>query len=423
MSGPAELIRPTAISGSETIIPISVHHEPPTLKIEKDLETVSIPQTKASQAQKSASATKPSPSPRPASTPVTPSPPKAATSKTYQPVIRRNVQPPKANVNRPPASAAVFYVRDPPKLSCAPFPFLPQGPMVKQLLNEIEAQIIQKRNELILLNRAKNSVFAQLTKVEEANPSIEIQDHFGMLIPHRLVNSILNDNQKKASTTHKKYRVHRTRMQYRYTHISHYHFFQSNIEIFGEFLDYIFRTVLSIRSFADEKAQLFAREYANRRRRWEEYLVSLNRLIHEQRILKDYWPPEFRKALPKDKVADQATLLKFTAPDQPMYLEDLEFYSYELYTMNGLVEDPVKAHREFKERHCWTEFEKNTFLDKYALHPREFKKIAQALPQKSVKDVIEYYYIHRIDLNLHDIELNSKSRRRKKVIAEGSVRK
>jgi hypothetical protein len=68
--------------------------------------------------------------------------------------------------------------------------------------------------------------------------------------------------------------------------------------------------------------------------------------------------------------------------------------------------------------------EKQIFLDKYRLHPRDFRKIAAGLHQKTVKDVIEFYYCNRIALNLKGIEQQSKrGRGRKKMITEGAVRK
>ena len=105
------------------------------------------------------------------------------------------------------------------------------------------------------------------------------------------------------------------------------------------------------------------------------------------------------------------------------FVDDVEFYTYAFYNMNGFVEDPVKAHNDYRKRLVWTDTEKQIFLDKYRLHPREFRKIAAGLPNKSVKDCIEFYYVHRIDMKLKELEQMTKKRGRKKMLAEGAVRK
>jgi hypothetical protein len=161
------------------------------------------------------------------------------------------------------------------------------------------------------------------------------------------------------------------------------------------------------------------REYLERRAHWEAFSVALERYHRESRELLDQWPKEMVDVKPFTSKDGKEVL----APDQPMYLDEVEAHTYVFFTMNGFVPDPVAAHREYRQRLCWTASEKQVFIDKYRLHPREFKKIAAGLPHKSVKDVIEYYYINRINLNLKEIEQQSKKRGRKRVITEGAVRK
>ena len=120
----------------------------------------------------------------------------------------------------------------------------------------------------------------------------------------------------------------------------------------------------------------------------------------------------------------ESTLLHCCANDEPMYLDEMEKHEYVFYDMNRFVEDPVAEHLAYKRRLIWTDAEIKIFLERYAQHPREFKRIAASLPSKCVKDVIEFYDIHRIDLNLKDIEVASRKKgQRKKMVSEGSVRK
>jgi hypothetical protein len=65
----------------------------------------------------------------------------------------------------------------------------------------------------------------------------------------------------------------------------------------------------------------------------------------------------------------------------------------------------VREHNAFCKRLYWGDAEVRVVLEKYA-----------ALPNKSVKDVIEFYFIQRIALNLKDIEVAARKRGRKKML-------
>ena len=61
-------------------------------------------------------------------------------------------------------------------------------------------------------------------------------------------------------------------------------------------------------------------------------------------------------------------------------------------TKNALVEDPITAEKERKVMNPWSAEERKTFLEKYALLGKDFRKIASFLKYKSVADCIEFYY-------------------------------
>lgn len=43
----------------------------------------------------------------------------------------------------------------------------------------------------------------------------------------------------------------------------------------------------------------------------------------------------------------------------------------------------------------WTEAEKKIYLDKFAAHPKQFGVIADALPNKTAGQCVDYYYLHK----------------------------
>jgi hypothetical protein len=119
---------------------------------------------------------------------------------------------------------------------------------------------------------------------------------------------------------------------------------------------------------------------------------------------------------------DNALRLRWTAPDQRMFLSKKERRENAYYDMNNFVPDPQAAHDEFRARVIWSEEERAIFLDKFKQHGKDFRKIKAALPEKTHKEVIEFYYLNRFPLNLRDNE-GTRGRGKKKVVSEGVVKK
>ena len=59
---------------------------------------------------------------------------------------------------------------------------------------------------------------------------------------------------------------------------------------------------------------------------------------------------------------------------------------------NGLIQDVEAFEVERKAAIIWTEEEKGIYRDKYNQFPKDFDRIADCLPMKSVPDCILYYY-------------------------------
>ena len=326
-------------------------------------------------------------------------------------------------IHSPPAppEEKLVYSRELPSINAAVYPLLPPKKEVLILLKQVEYDLKMCKQKLAELKRIKQKDLLISTNFDQLNPSLEIQKHIGMIIPHHDIDKVTFENQRKANEIHKRYRITNPVIEHRTNHISHLPIIQTNIDTNLEYIDHLFHSVFNWKLIAEEKGRLLARQYAELRQIWENESRALNEYHRQEKAAIDSWPPEMIPLIHKPK--ESTNVLQFCANDSPMYLEDVEYYSYAFYSMNGFVPDPVQAHKDYKHRLCWTNTEKQIFLDKYRLHPREFKKIAAGLPQKSVKDVIEFYYCHRIDLNLKELEQQSRKRGRKKVITEGTVRK
>jgi hypothetical protein len=65
---------------------------------------------------------------------------------------------------------------------------------------------------------------------------------------------------------------------------------------------------------------------------------------------------------------------------------------------NHLVHDPATFYGPDTGTHDWTDEEKQIFLDKFAESPKQFSFIAESLPNKTVSQCVDYYYLHKKSL-------------------------
>ncbi|KAA8492374.1 Myb-like protein P [Porphyridium purpureum] len=64
------------------------------------------------------------------------------------------------------------------------------------------------------------------------------------------------------------------------------------------------------------------------------------------------------------------------------------------------VLDPMQEYINARQVNPWSETERLIFVDKYCEYPKNFRKIAQSLPFKSVQEVVAFYYEHKDRIGL-----------------------
>ncbi|KAL7431088.1 hypothetical protein ACHAXM_002519 [Skeletonema potamos] len=79
-------------------------------------------------------------------------------------------------------------------------------------------------------------------------------------------------------------------------------------------------------------------------------------------------------------------------PRQQGLLERQLFASYSNSFFGQRVDDMLANEEERRHVNIWTDMEKCIFLDRFLHHPKDFRKIATFLRNKSTKDCIEFYY-------------------------------
>lgn len=85
---------------------------------------------------------------------------------------------------------------------------------------------------------------------------------------------------------------------------------------------------------------------------------------------------------------------------------------------NGLLEDPLEIHKDaqkFETR--WTDSEKQIFKEKYLQAPKNFVLISSFLPQKSVADCVQFYYLNKKDENYKQL-LRKQNMKRKRTMTK-----
>ncbi|KAH9490196.1 hypothetical protein Btru_049405 [Bulinus truncatus] len=81
---------------------------------------------------------------------------------------------------------------------------------------------------------------------------------------------------------------------------------------------------------------------------------------------------------------------------------------------NGLLEDALEVHKEAQNYMArWTEAERQIFKEKYLQNPKNFVVIASFLPQKSVPDCVQFYYLTKKSENYKQL-LRKQNMKRKR---------
>ncbi|KAF9234267.1 hypothetical protein BU15DRAFT_52806 [Melanogaster broomeanus] len=87
---------------------------------------------------------------------------------------------------------------------------------------------------------------------------------------------------------------------------------------------------------------------------------------------------------------------------------------------NNIVDDPTEFYNASSGQDHWTEEERNTFLNEFAAHPKQFGLIAERLPNKTAAQCVMYYYLHKKHVDFRKAVTQYGSGRRRK---NGKARK
>lgn len=260
------------------------------------------------------------------------------------------------------------------------------------------------------------------TDITKSNIIHGVKEYHNILLSDPLIKSVINSNREKKKESESSVFTQNITPDARFKSINDLPQYKTTIQDIKEIVAPVFVAHFESRELIKQKQEGLAKLYVE--------CLQNNKILQEKvddyniRVdsVSDNWPSEFPKGK-TTKTDDEQELLKWTAPDQPMLMTKTRLVTNCYYNTNGLVNDPVAAHEEFKNRISWSDDEKKKFVSKYMQHPKKFRLIADSLPLKSVKDVIEFYYVNRYTLSLKEKETARRKRGgKKKVISEGSAK-
>lgn len=99
-----------------------------------------------------------------------------------------------------------------------------------------------------------------------------------------------------------------------------------------------------------------------------------------------------------NELVRQVRIMRSQARMPDMYVTPEERRATVYVNTNGYVEDAKDVERSHRLKNPWTESEKAIFIKQYLKHPKQFRKIAQHLPTKSINDCVAFYYLTKFDV-------------------------
>lgn len=336
------------------------------------------------------------------------------------PVVRRiQAMPiPSRSISTMPPNGAV------PKLSKAPFPSMPTKNEVLVQKQEIEQEIQATRAELSALQHQINYYDHSTHSLIPTSSGSGFSEYHNILLSDTIIESVMAENkEKKKKSTHPAFigpQLEEPAVS-QFKKIEELPLYKETIDDYEKYLAPLFYYHFQLKQIINDKQISYTSQYMQKKNNWEEQFPYFDEYAARVDYVSDNWPAEFPKG--KTKPVD-AACLKWVAPDQPLLSSNMKKEALCYYNMNGFVEDPQAEHDEFRNRVTWSEEEKKKFVSKYTQHPKKFRLIAESLPLKSVKDVVEFYYVNRFALSLKEKEGARRKRGGKaKVVSEGAAKK
>lgn len=299
-------------------------------------------------------------------------------------------------------------------------PVLPSKREVLNCISDVSKEIHQLTVELRELCRERERLEEDPDEDVYHQP-FQIAQYRGLIFSRNLMNDFKGVNRARIAQSHTKYMVESAPILDYVEDLPQY---KKNIETQSDFLPVIFNSIFWRKSIVREQKMLYAEHYKRLMEIWKQQVNpavdSINLKYHID--MRNVWGDEQQQEPTVPFEGPEATAN--VAPDVEQRLR-IELPAYNNYVDNNMfVEDPVRAHEDFKRRIRWTDEEKERFLQLFWMHPHKFSKIAESFPNKTGKDMIEMYYCIKTSDDMSRAKaamIQRRGAKAKKVITEGKV--
>jgi hypothetical protein len=304
----------------------------------------------------------------------------------------------------------------------ATFPCLPSHEDVATATAALTVKLVALNRELISLENEASILSNTLTQTEIRPRSNELHSVRGCMFVESCMDRILRENDQRIASAHKLALIPPTN-QARFPQLPRV---RDAPNLDPDLLRNVFAAFFVKSSLINDQKHLLAIQYAQMYHTWKKSLCPAIFSIHalgggsiaiKWSDHETHWPT---------RPFDGPQAAEGVAPDveQRLQIEETVYDDY-LYD-GGRVEDPLAAHLRFKRRIAWSEEEKEKFVKVFWLHPRQFGIIAQAFPNRTVHDVVEFYYLTKTFAEMttaRDVYARRHGVKPKRVITEGTVKK
>ncbi|KAK8892362.1 hypothetical protein M9Y10_029588 [Tritrichomonas musculus] len=286
--------------------------------------------------------------------------------------------------------------------------------------NTLNDEANNSSSEIKTKSKTKHSMVLP-TDITKSSIIHGVKEYHNILLSDPLIESVINSNREKKKESESSAFAQKLSPEATFRAINDLPLYKTTIQDIKEMVAPVFAAHFKSRELIKQKQEYLTKCYLE----IHEESKHLRDKVDDYNIrvdsVSENWPSDFPKG--KTKTENEEELAKWTAPDQPMLMTQTRLITNCYYNTNGYVPNPVEAHEEYKNRISWSDDEKKKFVSKYMQHPKKFRLIADSLPLKSVKDVIEFYYVNRYTLSLKEKETARRKRGgKKKVISEGSAK-
>ena len=172
------------------------------------------------------------------------------------------------------------------------------------------------------------------------------------------------------------------------------------------------------RESLSEKVQRLRDEYLQHHRKWKAHCAELDAALkanaveettaatgrttrrsaatHGDAVRSDLEMEQIIASLGNEDMTDPNQLaVRNVATIPDMISVEKGHVEYLFDDTNGFVEDPASFYDARSGFYDWTDEEKAIYLKKYAEFPKQFGQIASFLPNKTAKQCVLYYYLHK----------------------------